>query len=422
MIRNNFFILIGTVLLSCTACRALPMNSSEAPTAATAVKASLADDADPYQPVQTAPYYPDVAPGTEYVGYQQPHTTSGECGCGRRHGMPGNHGCVEAFHFSDQFPVDDPHTQWAPDGVARPWPHDEYLWDGGDRNRDVRVTKDKTVYGLDLEDTVVHYDTYNGKTEVSASNRVPLYAPRFAAVRHIVAMEEQNKSERLALADKPLEVGLKANTDRVTNFNQPTPAVAQLGVNKTQTFRERNAGLTADHARSIAQAHNGLEPYEQFQIISQGIMDAGEKPRLSQMALNAITWVDNKAVQVVIDGEMAFEAVNNEKIGEVTLYDRQGKPQMRIVKIADRREAKPGEIVKFTLRFDNIGHDKVERVVIIDNLTTRLEYVPETQECSHEHKFVPVENEGEALALRWELAQPIRAGEGGIIKFQCRVR
>ncbi|MEK6237035.1 MAG: hypothetical protein N2C14_20190, partial [Planctomycetales bacterium] len=31
-------------------------------------------------------------------------------------------------------------------------------------------------------------------------------------------------------------------------------------------------------------------------------------------------------------------------------------------------------------------------------------------------------NEGDSLILRWELEEPLQPGQGGIIRFKCRVR
>ena len=36
--------------------------------------------------------------------------------------------------------------------------------------------------------------------------------------------------------------------------------------------------------------------------------------------------------------------------------------------------------------------------------------------------FLVEENEGESLVLRWEIIEPLEVGQGGIIRFQCRVR
>ncbi len=65
---------------------------------------------------------------------------------------------------------------------------DEYLCDGGDAEYAVQVNQDWTVRNLDTEDTVGHYDTLDGRVIVEPSNRVCIYAPRFAAVRKVTAV------------------------------------------------------------------------------------------------------------------------------------------------------------------------------------------------------------------------------------------
>ncbi|MGH8245144.1 MAG: DUF11 domain-containing protein, partial [Gammaproteobacteria bacterium] len=107
---------------------------------------------------------------------------------------------------------------------------------------------------------------------------------------------------------------------------------------------------------------------------------------------------------------------------ETVVYELDGKPRIRICKIADKSDALSGEIVNFTIRFDNVGEQPVEKVVIIDNLTTRLEYIAQSQVCTLPAAFATEVNEGESLVLRWELAVPLKVNDGGIIRFQCRVR
>ena len=64
-------------------------------------------------------------------------------------------------------------------------PSDEYLCDGGDFHLPAGVTKDWKVTGLEQEDTIAHYDTIDGRTVVTPSNKVCLYAPRFVAARQV---------------------------------------------------------------------------------------------------------------------------------------------------------------------------------------------------------------------------------------------
>ncbi|MEX0641088.1 MAG: hypothetical protein WD468_00225, partial [Pirellulales bacterium] len=71
-------------------------------------------------------------------------------------------------------------------GGAFVGPGDEYLCDGGDFHSPAGVRADWTIDGLDQEDAIAHYDTLDGRVVVTPSNRVCIYAPRFAAVRRVV--------------------------------------------------------------------------------------------------------------------------------------------------------------------------------------------------------------------------------------------
>ena len=94
----------------------------------------------------------------------------------------------------------------------------------------------------------------------------------------------------------------------------------------------------------------------------------------------------------------------------------------RSARSLQRKEARPGEIVEFTIRFDNVGDQVIGNVTVIDNLTTRLEYVDGSQSCTLKANFSSSENQGDSLTLRWEIVEPMKVGEGGVIRFQCRVR
>ncbi|MEO8498033.1 MAG: DUF11 domain-containing protein, partial [Planctomycetota bacterium] len=75
-----------------------------------------------------------------------------------------------------------------------------------------------------------------------------------------------------------------------------------------------------------------------------------------------------------------------------------------------------------TIRFDNVGDQTIGNVTVIDNLSRRLEYVEDSQECSLKADFFTQPNDGESLALRWEITAPVKVGEGGVVRFKCRVR
>ena len=99
-----------------------------------------------------------------------------------------------------------------------------------------------------------------------------------------------------------------------------------------------------------------------------------------------------------------------------------GDPKLRVVKVASTQFAEPGDEVDFTIRFDNIGNQTIGNVTIIDNLSPRLEYVPESAQCSLAAEFFTEPNDGDSLVVRCEVTDPLEPGNGGVVRFRCRVR
>jgi uncharacterized repeat protein (TIGR01451 family) len=95
---------------------------------------------------------------------------------------------------------------------------------------------------------------------------------------------------------------------------------------------------------------------------------------------------------------------------------------LRLLKLASRGHAQPGEEVEFTLRFDNIGDQVIGNVTIVDNLSTRLEYIPESAKSSVDAGFVTEPNAAGSTILRWEIKEPVEPGAGGILRFRVKVR
>lgn len=311
---------------------------------------------------------------------------------------------------------------WAPAGVQRPWPHDEYIFDGGDKRPHVQVAPDWTVHGLQLEDTVAHYDTLDGRTLVEPANRVPIYAPRFAAVRKVYGIEAHHHRTPALVHDQPQMVVVERDRQLAVDADQYLHMRTNLGVKSPITHLDKNGPVTLAVELSPEMFVEDFAPHEDLQIIRTGIYDNAEKARLAQLAAAAAVWNVKQAPQVVIDRTEPLTAVAEAKPQVTVKYELAGKPRLRIVKVANRTEAKPGDIVEFTLRFDNIGSQVIGNVTIIDNLTTRLEYVPDTAQCSLRANFLTEENYGESLVLRWEILEPMKPGEGGVIRFRCRVR
>jgi uncharacterized repeat protein (TIGR01451 family) len=396
---------------------------------------TLPDTAYTGDPALHERYYSGGPPPGNYSNYCAPgsaqhghgcaggNCSGGACG-GHAHAPAAGGGCpccgggnYGKFRFSDEVL----HLPWKPPGIAGPWPQDEYVCDGGDLNADVRVKKDWTVVGLDKEDTIAHWDTLDGKTEVASSNPVCIYAPRFAAVRKVTSPLIHEGHERIAGVENPTKLGLHEETRIAANVHQPEQVLADVALDGGVTFREQTRGIGLDNVLMPLLARDQFMPHEDLQMIQRGVFQADEKARLAERTQAAVTWTGDQAVQIVIDGEMAVEGKGLSSTQETVVYELEGKPRLRICKIASTSDAKVGEFVDFTLRFDNVGDQKIGNVTIVDHLTTRLEYVEGSQQTTVKSNFV-VTPTIDSTILRWEICEPLKVNEGGLIRFRAKVR
>lgn len=311
---------------------------------------------------------------------------------------------------------------WAPPAIAGPWPHDEYLLDGGDREAQVTVTKSGRVNGLELEDTVAHYDTIDGRTIVKPSNRVCIYSPRFGAVRKVSSVQQSDQFEQVVEAEKPLRPGREEEIVPATTVVQPLQPLGEVAVRPVSVERLRQQPQPTITRIAPGGVEGSLKAYENFTIIRHGIFQAEEKARLAIAVDAAITWSHDLGVQVILDKLSAVETSDVKRAQQTFTVDVPNKPCLRVIKVASTNVAKPGDIVEFTLRFDNIGDQAIGNVTLIDNLTTRLEYVQGSAQTSRAADFSTQINEGDSLVLRWQFTDPLPANQGGVVRFNCRVR
>ncbi len=312
-------------------------------------------------------------------------------------------------------------TPWSPPGIGGSWPEDEYIFDGGDHNGGVKVRDDWSLEGLDEEDTIIHYDTLDGRTVVKPSNRVCIYAPRFAAVRKVASAYGDNQLVRAGGVDMPIGPVQDDKIQPVSTTVQPIQPVAEIGERSPITFLEKVPPINMIANTVIRAAIDRLKPYEDFELIRAGKIEEEEKPFIAQAVQAAITWTLDQGVQVAIEGRKA-SVLEGDRRAQATYFVETGKPCLRICKVASTPSALPGEIVEFTIRFDNIGQQTIGNVTLVDDLTTRLEYMEGTAAASIDAEFFTDPNPQGSLVLRWEIKQPMKPGEGGIARFKCKVR
>lgn len=310
-----------------------------------------------------------------------------------------------------------------PDGIKGPWPREDYVCDGGDKGLPVEVSPDWEIRGLDATDTVAHFDAVDGRTLVQPSNCVCLYAPRFAAVRTVARLVDAEQVEGPRGASLPVNIVRQDDLQTPVAGMQPVqPRGASAGrLPESLETRDIPAVLATQLAPRAVQ--DQLLPYANLRIMRTGVMDQQEKAWLAQVAQAAIVWTHNQGAQVTINKMAAVAAVGDQKSQVVyTVKDLRDSPRLRLCKAASTVSANPGDTVDFTLRFDNVGDQPLGNIVIVDNLTTRLEYVADSAQSSVEAGFSTAPNDDGSLVLRWEINKTLLPFEGGVITFKCRVR
>jgi uncharacterized repeat protein (TIGR01451 family) len=301
-------------------------------------------------------------------------------------------------------------------------PSDEYLCDGGDFHSPAGVRADWVVEGLEQEDAIAHYDTLDGRVVVTPSNRVCIYAPRFAAVRRVVNLMAHEQPEFInVMLDEQLPAKA-AEAQPVASSLQRHAVAINLAERPPILFRQRQQAGQIEQLYATMEVYNSLAAYAVLEIIRTGQVDNAEKPRLATAIQSAITWTGVQAPQVVINNKRAQEMDGLRQVGIIYQADEPDNPRLRLVKLASCGHALPGEEVEFTLRFDNVGDQVIGNVTIVDNLSTRLEYIPDTARSSVDANFITTPNDAGSTILRWEIKEPVKPRTGGVLRFRTRVR
>jgi uncharacterized repeat protein (TIGR01451 family) len=311
--------------------------------------------------------------------------------------------------------------------VATPYgpvigPSDEYLCDGGDFGTPAGVRADWVVEGLEEEDAVAHYDTVDGRIIVTPSNRVCIYAPRFAAVRRVVNLVAHEQPQFIGEFREEQTPLRATEAQLLASSRQRHAASVNLGERPASLFRQRQQAGGLENLQATMDAYTSLAAYANLEIIRTGEVSAADRPLLERSIESAIAWTGDQAPQVVFGLKMAQGMAGVRQAGIVYQTDGPDRPRLRLLKLASRGHALPGEEIEFTLRFDNIGDQVIGNVTIVDNLSTRLEYIPESALSSLDARFLTEPGSADSTILRWEVNDPVEPGEGGILRFRVKVR
>lgn len=306
-------------------------------------------------------------------------------------------------------------------GTATPRP-DEFLCDGGDANLPVHY--DRTFrYGLEPEDTVGEWSDPAGGHHVTPSNKVCVYAPRFGEVRTINAPVGETKVDRLISAN---EVRHGAGLDARTYLDTE---VQKTKLDATRV-RSRASGLETDNAVSGFEQATGIAlnlkdtpPFVDSAFLHRGELTRGQEAFLAKQIQAAVVWTRTEYPIIAATDVSAQEVHAEFRPSEIVGLEDMNKPgHLRIVKLADKAAAAQGEVITFTIRYDNLGDKPVHHVRIIDNLTPRLELV-EGSGTSDRAGRLDVEPNGEgSFVLTFIVDDPLPGKTGGTVTFKARVK
>ena len=346
------------------------------------------------------------------VGFTGPGGFTGAgrpCGCGPSGSCPDHTGC------GPDSPV-----------ASQPWDQQEYIFDGGDREPAVVVISDGSVAGLQVEDTIMHYETEDGRLLVDPSCRTKIYAPCFAAVRKVTNVSTNGMAIAAIPASQPAGP---------VSLNDKTPSQSLMlgqqikredGVKLMEEVRDRNRGVPAEGIIPFVAINDSQRAMEDVDFIHSGIIREDQWWKVARGAEAALQWDGIDGVHIFIGDDEALQVKDTQKPEELYVYKLK-EARVRICKVASDTLANPGDEITFTIRFDNSGEQPIKNIVILDSLSPRLEYIEASQTSSVVNvvdaaDFSTTPNEVGSAVLRWEMKSELKPGEGGWIRFRCKVR
>ncbi|MEM6690264.1 MAG: DUF11 domain-containing protein [Planctomycetota bacterium] len=298
----------------------------------------------------------------------------------------------------------------------------EFICDGGDQPPLARVLRDDSIAGVQLEDTVVAYSIGDNRAEVQPSNRVCLYAPRFQSVRQVTGAAVNQRDVGPSGFAKPTGPGRFEVLDGGVLLDR-SQGLAHAEVTRgPDAFRRRERGVIGENVLQLEQASLVQAALANIRLDATYLFQEEERAMLQELAQAAIAWTLDESVEVEINGVKPPTLTRDQSVEEVKIYEFPDAGRLRILKMADRFDAAPGEVINFALQVQNVGDSPVNDIVITDNLTTRLAYIDGSQTASVGAEFSTRENEGLSLQLTWRLTDDLAVGETAVLRFRCRLR
>ena len=298
---------------------------------------------------------------------------------------------------------------------------DEYLFDGGDRGMKVHYDNDLRR-GVDTEDTFGEYVDHTGQQRVRASNPVAIYAPRFAAVRTMTGPEQDVTIDRLAYTQ---------DANPGAGFTSKTTLATSNRRSKASGMRVRERGSELDTVdATIAMRTNEkaagnvfvLKPLRRSVATVGMQFEHANEAWIAKRIQKAADWSVKlyPVVTATTAAAMQVEAKFKPQT-HIGIEDKGKKGSLRIIKMVDRDSAVLGDVLTFTIEFENIGDKELYDVRITDNLTPRLMFIEDSGSSDRKGRIVVEDNDAGSEMLMFELEGKLEGGQKGVIEFKAKV-
>ena len=310
-----------------------------------------------------------------------------------------------------------------PPPPGRPWlPRDEYLCDGGDQGAPARVGGDGNLQGIDPRDAVIRFDVGlddRRQPRILPTNRVCVYAPRFAEVRISTGTNEAVEVHGASLnraTDKYALAESRSHSRRLVQKQAPELARERRRVQDMdgRVFAGEDSDLRgADVYHNIQQVTTGSQK-QPAEIARNRLKPALMKEKIR---LDGIKTVESAVMTGLVEGPS--QAVMSWQPHMMTgIETPPNRPGMAIIKRVSATEAEPGDTITFVITYRNMGNTPIRSASIIDSLLPRLEYVKGSARGPKGTSFSSAENRVGSTELKWDLPGVIAPGT----RVRCRSR
>jgi uncharacterized repeat protein (TIGR01451 family) len=310
-----------------------------------------------------------------------------------------------------------------PPRADRPrFPRDEFLCDGGDAGEPAHFGPLGGVRGIEPRDSVVTFQA-DDRPRVLPTNRVCIYAPRFAVVRAAIGANQNKTVVNLVESDY-----LQNHTTILAKQTAKKFTLTEMA--ELARHRSRASNLQSRQFAGEKTEIRVLQGYDvpthvagHIEVRTAAIAKQKQKGNLFREKLKAegIKTAESAVVTGIAEG--AGQQVMAWKPQEMAGVEvPPNKPGLMVLKQVDTSEAEPGDVVTYTIRYRNMGNVPIRSVSVTDNLLPRLEYVTGSTLGPAGTVFSSRENTAGSTELRWDLPEAVAPGQDGYVLFKAKVR